>query len=65
MSLDTYLRIVQALKTTPTALLHEESTDDYMERFAYMMLERSKQEMEFALYILGQILNGEDIHLRR
>ena len=55
MSLDTYLRIVQALKTTPTALLHEESTDDYMERFAYMMLERSKQEMEFALYILGQI----------
>lgn len=64
MSLDTYLRIVQALETTPTALLHEKHHKDYLERFTYMMVERSHQEMEFALYMLEQLLKGQDAYLQ-
>lgn len=64
MSLDTYLRIVQALETTPSALLYETRGKDCMERFAYMMIQRSQQEMEFALYMLEKILKGHDNYLK-
>ncbi len=64
MSLDTYLRIVQALEITPTALLHEKHHKDYLERFTYMMVERSHQEMEFALYMLEQLLKGQDTYFQ-
>lgn len=33
MSLDTYLRIVQALETTPLALMNKEQSEGYIERF--------------------------------
>lgn len=64
MSLDTYLRIVQALETTPTALLHGKQHKDYVERFSYMTVERSNKEMEFALHMLEQLLKGQDNYLR-
>lgn len=65
MSLDTYLRIVQALETTPTALLHGKHHKEYLERFAYITGERSHQEMEFALHMLEQLLKGQDAYFQR
>ena len=65
MSLETYLRIVQALESTPAALLHTKGHRDYIERFTCMTVERSHQEMEFALYMLEQIFRGQDSYLEK
>lgn len=37
MSLDTYLKIVKALETTPFALMNKENPDHYTDRFVYMV----------------------------
>jgi transcriptional regulator with XRE-family HTH domain len=49
MSLDTYLKIVQALETTPYALMNWKHPEEYIDRFAFMMTSRNEREIELAL----------------
>lgn len=63
MSLDTYLSIVQALETTPLALMSREQPERYIERFAFLMNRRDEREIEFALHMIEQLLKGQDDYL--
>lgn len=54
MSLDTYLGIVQALETSPSALVNGKQLGKYMERFRYIVDQRSESEIEFVLHMLEQ-----------
>lgn len=64
MSLDTYLRIVQALETTPVALMNNEQPEEYMERFFFLMAGRNKREIEFVLHMVEHLLKGQDCYLK-
>lgn len=63
MSLDTYLGIVQALETTPAALMSREQPEKFIERFSFMVGQRSKGEVEFVLHMVEQLLKGQDCYL--
>lgn len=63
MSLDTYLSIVQALETTPLALMSREQPEQYIERFVFLMNRRNEREIEFALHMIEQLLRGQDSYL--
>ena len=63
MSLDTYLRIVQALGTTPLALMSRVESGKYIDRFIYMMSKRDDREIEYILYMVEQLLRGQDSYL--
>lgn len=66
MTLDTYLKIVQALETTPFSFIGDmESRKDYIQRFMFMTSERSNHEIEFVLHLVEQILKGQDSYLNR
>ena len=62
MSLDTYLNIVQALETSPLALM---SPEQYIERFIFMMNRCNEREIEFALHMVEQLLKGQDNYLSK
>lgn len=62
MSLDTYLNIVQALETSPLALMSREQPEQYIERFVFMMNRRNEREIEFALHMMEQLLKGQDCY---
>lgn len=64
MSLDTYIRIVQALDVPPLSLLGRKSQEEYIERFVFMMEKRSEGEIEFALHMVEQIFKGQDRYLK-
>ena len=64
MSLDTYLRVVQALETTPLALMSQEQSEQYIERFIFMMNRRNEREIEFALHMVEQLMRGQDNYFR-
>ena len=63
MSLDTYLKIVQALDTTPLALMSREHSGESIERFICMMDRRNENEIEFVLHMVEQLLKGQDYYL--
>ena len=63
MTLDTYLKIVQALETTPFTFITDMESEHHLERFRCMTAERSKGEMEFVLHMVEQILKGKDSYL--
>lgn len=65
MSLDTYLGIVKALETSPYVLMDRGQTGKYMERFWFMVNQRKDNEIEFALYMMEQLLNGRDSYFNR
>lgn len=65
MCLDTYLKIAGALGIEPFVLLAGGEFETYLERFHFIMVQRSKKEIEFALHILEQILNGQDIYFSK
>lgn len=65
MSLDTYLKMVQALETTPLALMSRVQPRQYIERFVFMMNRRNEREIEFALYMVEQLLKGQDSYLKK
>lgn len=65
MSLDTYLKIVQALGTSPLALMSREQPRQYIERFVFMMNRRNEREIEFALHMVEQLLKGQDSYLKK
>lgn len=64
MSLDTYLRVVQALETTPLALMSQEQPEQYIERFIFIMNRRNEREIEFALHMVEQLMRGQDNYFR-
>lgn len=64
MSLDTYIRIVQALDVPPFALLGRKNQEEYIEQFVFMMGKRSEGEIEFALHMVEQIFKGQDRYLK-
>jgi len=64
MSLDTYIRIVQALDVPPLALLGRRNQTEYIERFAFMVGRRSEGEIEFALHMVEQLFKGQDCYLK-
>jgi transcriptional regulator with XRE-family HTH domain len=64
MSLDTYLKIVQALETTPYALMNRKHPEEYIDRFAFMMTSRNEREIELALHMVEQLLKGQDSYMR-
>lgn len=63
MTLDTYLGIVQALETSPYALINGGQSGKYTERFDFMMKQRSENEIEFVLHMVEQLLKGQDCYL--
>ena len=63
ISLDTYLNIVQALETSPLALMSREQPEQYIERFIFMMNRCNEREIEFALHMVEQLLKGQDNYL--
>ncbi|MDD3138495.1 MAG: helix-turn-helix transcriptional regulator [Lachnospiraceae bacterium] len=65
MSLDTYLKIVQALETTPFVFIEEnvEERLNQVERFLIMTGQKSQREVEFILHIVEQIIKGQDSYL--
>lgn len=64
MSLDTYLNIVQALETEPMSLMGKRQSEEYMERFHFLVGRRSQREIEFVLHVVEQVLKGHDSYLR-
>ena len=65
MSLDTYLNIVQALETSPLALMSRKQPEQYIERFIFMMIGATKREIEFALHMVEQLLKWQDNYLSK
>ena len=65
MSLDTYLNIVQALETSPLALMSRKQPEQYIERFIFMMNRCNEREIEFALHMVEQLLKGQDNYLSK
>ena len=63
MSLDTYLKIVQALNTTPLALMNWECSSGYIDRFICLIDRRDENEIEFVLHMVEQLLKGQDCYL--
>ncbi len=63
MSLGTYLRIVQALETTPMALMREEQQEEYAERFFFLTAGRCEGEIELALHMVEDLLKEKDRYL--
>lgn len=64
MRLDTYLRIVCALGTTPAALLGEEMPKEYADRLIFMSGGRSENEMQFILHVVEQTLKAEELYIK-
>lgn len=60
MSLDTYLRIVRALGTTPLALMHEGQREEYLDRLFFLLAGRKEGEIEYVLYMVEHLLKGMD-----
>lgn len=64
MSLDTFLRIVQALETTPMALMDNIQQEEYVARFLFLVAGRNGREIEFVLHMVEQLLKGHDRYLQ-
>lgn len=64
MSLDTYLKIVNALDTTPLALMNQEESTCYIDRFVFMTKNCNENQVEFLLYMVEQMLKGQAHYLK-
>lgn len=64
MSLDTYLKIVEALGTTPLALMNREKAEYYIDRFVFMTKDCSNNQVEFVLHMVEELLKGQDYYLK-
>lgn len=58
MRMDTYLRIVQALKTTPAMLINGRQPEELMEQLCFLMAGHSKSEIEFIVHMVEHLLEG-------
>lgn len=64
MSLDTYLKVVGALGTTPMSLLAAEPPQEYVERLVFMFGGRSENEIMFVLHVVEQALKAEELYIK-
>lgn len=63
MSLCTYLRIVDALETTPVNLMTKEQSDEYIDRLLFIMANCNARQREFILYMVERLIKGQEIFL--
>lgn len=63
MSLYTYLRIVDALHTTPEALMNKEDSDKYIDRMLFIMTNCNKKQRRFVLHMVEQLIKGQEKYL--
>lgn len=63
MSLYTYLRIVEALETTPGALINKELSDESVDKILIMISNCNNKQREFVLYIVEQLIKGQELYL--
>lgn len=63
MSLDTYLRIVNALEVPPLALMERNESAYYIDRFIFMTKNCSENQVEFVLYMVEKLLKGQAHYL--
>lgn len=63
MSLYTYLRIVEALETTPASLMYMEKSDKYIERMHFIMMKCDTRQRQFVLYVVEQLIKGHERYL--
>jgi transcriptional regulator with XRE-family HTH domain len=64
MSLGTYLRIVEALETTPVALMNKEQSDEYIDQLLFMVTNCSNRERKFVLHMVEQLIKGQERYLK-
>lgn len=64
MSLGTYLRIVEALETTPSTLMSKEQSDEYIDRLLFMVTNCSNRERKFVLHMVEQLIKGQERYFR-
>lgn len=63
MSLYTYLRIVEALETTPASLMYMEKSDEYVERMLFIMMKSDTRQRQFTLYMVEQLIKEHERYL--
>ncbi len=63
MSLYTYIKIVEALETTPASLMYMEKSDEYIERMLFIMMKCDIRQRQFVLYIVEQLIKGHERYL--
>lgn len=64
MSLGTYLRIVEALETTPVALMNKGQSDEYIDQLLFMVTNCSNRERKFVLHMVEQLIKGQERYLK-
>lgn len=64
MSLETYMGIVNALKTTPVALMSDEEVDEYTDRILLIVKNSSERDRKFVLYMIEQLVKGQERYLK-
>ena len=64
MNLDTYLKIVKALETTPLGLIKDSAPEEWVDRLLFMTANFSSREMNFVLHMVEQLLKGYEDYLK-
>ena len=64
MNLDTYLKIVEALETTPLGLIKDSAPEEWIDRLLFMTANFSSKEMKFVLHMVEQLLKGYEDYLK-
>lgn len=63
MSLDSYIRITDALDIAPIALMNSQKSISYVERFSFMMKGCTDNQAEFVLHMVEQLLKAQAYYL--
>ena len=64
MNLDTYLKIVEALETTPLGLIKDSAPEEWIDRLLFMTANFSSREINFVLHMVEQLLKGYEDYLK-
>lgn len=64
MSLEPYMGIVNALKTTPVALMSDEEIDEYTDRILLIVKNSNERDRKFVLYMIEQLVKGQERYLK-
>ncbi|MDE6979960.1 MAG: helix-turn-helix transcriptional regulator, partial [Lachnospiraceae bacterium] len=64
MSLDTYMKIVNALGTTPFDLMRTGNCSYIIDRFMFMVKNCNDNQVEFVLYMVEKLLKGQAQYLK-
>lgn len=64
MNLDTYLKIVEALETTPLGLIKDSAPEEWIDRLLFRTANFSSREINFVLHMVEQLLKGYEDYLK-